>query len=133
MENAPRLYDAVFSMLGQHSHWRDVRHLKTLYWMVVGLILSSQINLTDWLDYTCSRAMFAQSIQRRFSRWLNNSRIHERKLYAPLIRQALSEWKVTRLVRRARHEFVMEPLLFDPSFPDLSRTSHSGDVEGDAA
>lgn len=98
MENAPRLYDAVFSMLGQYHHWRDVRHLKTLCWMVVGLILSSQINLTDWLDYTCSRAMFAQSIQRRFSRWLNNPRIQERKLYAPLIRQALSEWKVTRLV-----------------------------------
>jgi Transposase DDE domain len=98
MENAPRLYDAVFSMLGQHSHWRDVRHLKTLCWMVVGLLLSSKINLTDWLDYTWSRAMFAQSIQRRFSRWLNNSRIQERKLYAPLIRQALSEWKATRLV-----------------------------------
>lgn len=39
MENAPRLYDAVFSMLGQHRHWRDVRHLKTLCWMVVGLRL----------------------------------------------------------------------------------------------
>ena len=98
MENAPRLYDAVFSMLGQHRHWRDVRHLKTLCWMVVGLILSSQINLTDWLDYTQSRAMFAQSIQRRFSRWLNNTRIQERKLYAPLIRQALSQWKAARLV-----------------------------------
>ena len=39
MENAPRLYDAVFSMLGQHRHWRDVRHLKTLCWIVVGLRL----------------------------------------------------------------------------------------------
>jgi hypothetical protein len=80
MENAPRLHDAVFSMLGQHHHWRDLRHLKTLVWMVVGLILSSKISLTDWLDYTSNRAMFAQSVQRRFSRWLNNSRIHERKL-----------------------------------------------------
>lgn len=98
MENAPRLYDAVFAMLGQHRHWRDVRHLKTLVWMVVGLILSSNIGLTDWLDYVCSRAIFAQSVQRRFSRWLSNPRVQERKLYAPLIRQALSEWKQTRLV-----------------------------------
>lgn len=98
MENAPRLYDAVFSMLGQHHHWRDVRHLKTLCWMVVGLLLSSKINLTDWLDYTWSRAMFAQSIQRRFSRWLNNSRIQERKLYAPLIRHALSDWSISRII-----------------------------------
>ena len=42
--------------------------------------------------------MFAQSIQRRFSRWLNNTRIQERKLYAPLIRQALSQWKAARLI-----------------------------------
>lgn len=98
MENAYRLYDAVFSMLGQHRHWRDVRHLKTLVSMVVGLILSSKISLTDWLDYVSSRAMFAQSVQRRFSRWLNNSRIQERKLYAPLIRQALEEWKLPRLI-----------------------------------
>lgn len=98
MGNAPRLYDAVFSMLGQYQHWRDTRHLKTLVCMVVGLILSSKISLTDWLDYTSSRAVFAQSVQRRFSRWLNNPRIQERKLYAPLIRQALSEWNCTRLV-----------------------------------
>ena len=133
MENAPRLYDAVFSMLGQHRHWRDVRHLKTLCWMVVGLILSSQINLTDWLDYTRSRAMFAQSIQRRFSRWLNNTRIQERKLYAPLIRQALSQWKVTRARPRTGYQSVVEQLLFDSSFADLSRTSYSGNVEGDTA
>lgn len=98
MENAPRLYDAVFVMLGQQRQWRDVRHLKTLVWMVVGLLLSGNISLTDWLDYVCSRAIFAQSVQRRFSRWLSNPRIQERKLYAPLIRQALSEWKQTRLV-----------------------------------
>lgn len=98
MENAPRLYDAVFGLLGQHRHWRDVRHIKTLSWMVVGLLLSSKVSLTDWLDYVSSRAWFAQSVQRRFSRWLKNERVQERKLYAPLIRQALSEWKVSKLV-----------------------------------
>jgi hypothetical protein len=85
-------------MLGQHRQWRDARHLKTLVWMVVGLLLSGNISLTDWLDYVCSRALFAQSVQRRFARWLSNPRIQERKLYAPLIRQALSEWQQTRLV-----------------------------------
>lgn len=98
MENAPRLHDAVFVMLSQHRQWRDVRHLKTLVWMVVGLLLSGNISLTDWLDYVCSRAMFAQSVQRRFSRWLSNPRIQERKLYAPLIRQALSKWNQAQLV-----------------------------------
>jgi len=50
MENTPRLYHAVLAMLGQHRDWRDVRHLKTLVWMVVGLLLSSNISLRDWLD-----------------------------------------------------------------------------------
>lgn len=54
MEHVPRLYDAVFSMLGQHDYWRDVRQLKTLCWMVVGLILSGQV-IADWLDYTAER------------------------------------------------------------------------------
>jgi len=42
MENAPRLYDAVFEMLGQQRYWRDVCcHLKTLVWMVVGEVRGS--------------------------------------------------------------------------------------------
>lgn len=44
MENAPRLDNAVFSMLGQYQHWRDTRHLKTLVLIVVSLILSSKIS-----------------------------------------------------------------------------------------
>ena len=34
---------------------------------------------------------------------------------------------------RAGHQSAVEPLLFDSSFADLSRTSDSGNVEGDTA
>lgn len=134
MENANRLYDAVFSMLSQHRHWRDVRHPKTLCWMVVGLRLEQpdQLNGLAGLHSESSNTT-AQSIQRRFSRWLNNTRIQERLLYAPLIRQALSEWKATRTRPRAGHQSAVEALLFDSSLADLSRTSDSGNVEGDTA
>jgi hypothetical protein len=38
MENTPYLYDTLGQVLHQHRNWRDLRHLKTLAWMMVGLI-----------------------------------------------------------------------------------------------
>ena len=61
--------------------------------MVIGLVCSECISLTKWRIYVvCSRAMFAQSHQRRFSRWLHNPRINVQKLYSALIVQALAAW-----------------------------------------
>ena len=48
MENTPRLYSGLVELLGQSGQWRDVRHLQTVAWMVVGLIQSSCVNLTAW-------------------------------------------------------------------------------------
>jgi len=64
----------------------------TLVWMVVGIIRSGKISLTAWIPYVESRAKYAQSIQRRFQRWLYNNRINVNSLYGPLIERALSEW-----------------------------------------
>jgi hypothetical protein len=44
-----------------------------------------------------TRAVFAQSHQRRSSRWLNNPRINVQKLYSPLIAKALSAWGETSI------------------------------------
>jgi hypothetical protein len=104
MENAPRLDDAVFVMLGQHRHWRDVRHLKTLVWMVVGLLLSRNISLTDWLDYVCAVDS------------------------ANVVRVATDA-----IGAGDGYESVVEPLLSDSDFAGLSRTSDSADVEGDSS
>jgi signal recognition particle GTPase len=75
MEGTPRLYDTLVQVLSQHQHWLDRRHLKTLAWMMVGLIQSGKISLTAWVPYVHSRATFAQSTVRRFTRWLENERI----------------------------------------------------------
>lgn len=92
MENTARLYNALVTVLIQHKNWLDIRHLKTLAWMILGLIESSTISLTAWTPYVQSRAQYAQSTVRRFRRWLDNDRIKVHKLYGPLIQQALSEW-----------------------------------------
>ena len=87
-----RLYDQLHELLGQSMCWADQRHLKTLVWMVIGLVCSECINLTKWGIYIRTRAKFAQSHQRRFSRWLHNPRINVQRLYSKLIQNAIADW-----------------------------------------
>lgn len=87
-----RLHHQLQTLLGQSIAWADQRHCQTLIWMVIGLVCSECINLTKWTVYIRSRAVLAQSHQRRFSRWLHNPRINVQKLYTPLIAQALAAW-----------------------------------------
>lgn len=92
MENTPYLYDTLLRVLGQHSKWLDCRHRQTLAWMMVGLICSKTVNLGAWAPFVVSRARYAQSTVRRFSRWLSNNRIQFEPLYGPLIETALVGW-----------------------------------------
>jgi len=91
MTNATALYQGLLNLLDR-GQWQDRRHLKTAVNMMVGLILSSSISLTGWIPYTISRALQAQSVQRRFARWLDNDRLDVHFLYAPLIQEALIAW-----------------------------------------
>ena len=43
MENTLRFYHTLVRVLSQHRNWLDVRHLKTLAWMM--------ISLTAWAPY----------------------------------------------------------------------------------
>jgi Transposase DDE domain len=92
MENTPRFYSGLVELLGQPGQWRDVRHLHTLVWMVVGLIHSGCVSLTAWVPFVSGRARYAQSTQRRFARWLQNPRVEVHSLSAPLIQTALADW-----------------------------------------
>jgi hypothetical protein len=71
--------------------------MKTLAWMVTGLILTETISLPAWVPSVESRAEYAASTVRRFGRWLDNDRIHALELYGPLIQQALADWGDHRL------------------------------------
>ncbi len=92
MARTSRLYHQLLHLLSQSEQWADIRHLHTLIWMVIGLVSSGCISLTKWTTYVESRAIIAQSHQRRFSRWLDNPRINVQRLYTPIIQLALTEW-----------------------------------------
>lgn len=53
--------------------------------------------LPAWEPYVPSRALKAQSVERRWRRFLGNERIRVEALYVPLVIAALSGWKQHRL------------------------------------
>lgn len=98
MSPTSRLYDALSQYLSQcEIQWQDARHLKTLCWMMIGMIESQNVHLNGFGMYVISRAQVAQSHQRRFRRWLSNRRIDVISAHQALIGQALSGWKQQRL------------------------------------
>jgi len=98
MTNAPaRLHDTVIELLKQ-APWKDRRHLNTLAWMVVGLLISGTIHISCWIHYVHSRAQRAQSVERRFRRWLGNRRIEVEGLFGALLQQILAESDCQRLL-----------------------------------
>src|SRR4249920_2554644 len=92
MENTSYLYDTLVRVLSQHANWLDLRHLKTLAWMMVGLIHSDSISLVAWTPFVISRAQYSQSTVRRFRRGLDNDKIEVQTLCGSLIEDALGGW-----------------------------------------
>lgn len=86
------LYNTLEELLGQYKCWKDKRHMKTLCWMLVGLIKSMVINITSWSIYVESRAEKDQSVVRRFARWLKNKKIKMEEIYSEIIEKTLLPW-----------------------------------------
>jgi hypothetical protein len=97
MTNSTHFHRQVLDYLRQYSQACDLRHLKALAWMVSALVCSGQLSLPAWEPYVPSRAKKAQSVERRWRRFLGNERIRVERLYLPLVLAALSGWKPHRL------------------------------------
>lgn len=97
MTTSTHLYRQLFDHLSQYSRLCDIRHAKTLAWMVSALLCSGELNLAAWEPYVVSRATKAQSSERRWQRFMANSRIRVMGIYLPLVLAALQGWKQQRL------------------------------------
>ena len=97
MNSSTPLYLQLLEFFSQYSRVQDWRHLKTLGWMVSGLIASGKLNLSAWEPYVTSQATQAQSYERRWRRFLTNSSINVEHIYIPLVMAALSQWQNRRL------------------------------------
>ena len=97
MTHHPHLDHQLRQYLSQYSHYRDQKHLTTLSWMSVGVLLSQSLSLTEWEPYVISCAQQAQSYQKRWSRFLKNSKVNPEKLYIPLVMAVIKEWSNSRI------------------------------------
>jgi hypothetical protein len=95
--DASRVYNTVFDHL-QYSLWTDIRNAETCAWMVTGSLLTTSSNITDWIPKVLTKALFSQSTERRFNRWLENPVIDIVGIYGSQIVRALKSWGEERLV-----------------------------------
>ena len=79
----------VFS---QHANGLNRRPLKTLAWMIMGLMQARAVSLRAWAPRVHGRVVYAQNLVHRFDRWFRNPRIEVHRVYGPLIQQALAGW-----------------------------------------
>lgn len=97
MKENLRLYSNIMRFVGQTGvRFPDIRLMATYGWLVVGIILSETIHLSQWLLYRPGRSE-AASRQRQISRWLHNERIEVGRIYRSLISAALVEWHQERV------------------------------------
>ncbi len=97
MTSSTQVYGQLCGFLRQYCRAQDLRHLKGLAWMVSALICSGQLSLPAWEPYVPSRATQAQSVERRWRRFLGNDRVRVSRMYVPLVLAALSGWSQHRL------------------------------------
>ncbi len=89
----PTLYRTIAELvLNSKVHFHDKRCLVTFLRMIVGLIMEQSVHLSKWCSWQTGETQ-AASKQRRFRRWLENSKIHEGLIYRKLAQTALADWK----------------------------------------
>jgi hypothetical protein len=93
MSETPTLYRTITDLvLNSKVHFHDKRCLVTFLWMIVGLIMEQSVHLSKWCSWRVGETQ-AASKQRRFRRWLENSKIQEALVYQKLAQTALAGWK----------------------------------------
>src|SRR5215467_261800 len=70
----------------------DIRRVANLVWAIVGVCLTQTIHLEAWSEIVESRATYAASRVRRFSRFLHNKAIDPSIWYKPFIQSVLKVW-----------------------------------------
>ena len=92
MKPQTRNYDQVYQFLSKGTEFVDKRHCQALAWMITALLGSLSLNQNEWEPYVESRAKQAQSYQRRWHRFLSNSRVVIENIYGSLVRTAIYSW-----------------------------------------
>jgi len=95
MSEAKQLHDELlkaFLSIVPRTIYQESHRLSNLAWAVIGLCLSHSVRLGAWAEVLESRAQYAASRVRRFSRWLHHPAISPPQWYLPVLQAALVDW-----------------------------------------
>ena len=92
MSSNDALYTRLFTKLREFHSDEDLRRIKNWAWIVVGLIQSHSVHLSEIAQHIPSEAEAPGRIA-QVRRWLANKFIKVADFYCPLITQALQSWQ----------------------------------------
>jgi hypothetical protein len=114
MNEAQPMYDDLLEALEPilpRTVYQDVRRVRTLAWAITGLCLTHTVRLSAWAEVLESRAQYAASRVRRFSRWLHHPAIHPQEWYKPVLQAALGDWPVASRLYVALDTTALTPFV----------------------
>jgi len=112
-EANPMHHDLLHALLPliARTTYQDARRLNTFVWAIVGLCLTHTVRLSAWAEVTQSRAQYAASRERRFSRWLHHPGIVPSEWYRPVIQAALTDWPANQRLSVALDTTALTPFV----------------------
>ncbi len=112
-EANPMHHDLLHALLPliPRTTYQDARRLNTFVWAIVGLCLTHTVRLSAWAEVTQSRAQYAASRERRFSRWLHHPGIVPSEWYRPVIQAALTDWPANQRLYVALDTTALTPFV----------------------
>src|SRR6266571_4872534 len=91
MGSSQGLYNELFSFLRTVHPEPHVTRVSNWVWIVVGMILSHSVQLSQIAQHIPSEAKAAGRIM-QIRRWLSNTFVKPIEFYGPLISQVLEHW-----------------------------------------
>jgi hypothetical protein len=91
MSSSHALYNRVFERLRAAHPQPHVKRISNWVWIVVGMILSHSVQLSQIAQHLPSTAEAAGRVA-QIRRWLSNPFVNVPAFYRPLIRQVLAHW-----------------------------------------
>ena len=92
MSSNEGLYTRLFEMLREFHPEVHVKRIANWVWIIIGLIQSQSIHLSEISDELPGPAKAAGRIA-RIRRWLSNEKVDVATFYDPLIKRVLQGWK----------------------------------------
>src|ERR1051326_8127338 len=92
MGSSQEIYNRIEGKLESIIECEDVRHLKNLIWVVVGIIQQESVNLSK-IALSIPGKTQAQSRVTKIRRWLMNEQIDVWQYYQSILARVLKNWR----------------------------------------